>query len=161
MIRQIASALVALTLALLALAGCGPAETEEALTVQTDRDALAELVAIPAEPVELFWVHERVDGNPLQLGPNHRITAVFRYDDATLARLQEQLAWHIKSKITLTAAHREPWFPEELNALLQAAEGQQISDYRPDLFSKPPYSHMGSVYLLGNYLVLSISDESW
>jgi hypothetical protein len=156
--RLLLPAIVAL---LLALAGCGPTETEEALTVQTDRDALAELIAIPAEPVELFWVRERVDGNPLQFEPNHRVTAVFRFEDATLAQLQDRLAWQVKSKVTLSAAHRRSWFPDELNALLEAAEGQQISDYRPDLFSKQPYSHMGSVYLLGNYLVLSISDESW
>jgi hypothetical protein len=161
MIRYTLRGLLSLALALLALASCGPTESEEAVTIQTDRDALAELIVIPAEPLELFWVRERSDGNPLQLGPNYRVTAVFRYDDATLAGLQEQLAWQVKSNITITAAHREPWFPAELNALLEAAEGQQISDYRPDLFSKPPYSHMGSLYLLGNYLVLSISDESW
>jgi hypothetical protein len=129
--------------------------------MQTDRDALAELIVIPAAPVELFWVREPIDGNPLQFGPNHRVTAVFRYDDATLTGLKAQLAWQVKSTITITAAHREPWFPAELNALLEAAEGRQISDYRPDMFSKPPYSHMGSVYQIGDYLVLSISDESW
>lgn len=147
----------------LSITGCNKSDeptSEAEAPVQRDVETLSQLITLPAPPQEVQWVRFRSENNPLLPKPNYRLIAVLRYDAESIARIQNEVLYLVRSNLTIEATTASTWFPEELKAELQAIEGQTITTYHPKPFYKTPYGQ-GSLYVVGEYIVLELRTETW
>ncbi len=136
---------------LLTITGCNKSDepkSESEAPVQNDVDVLSQFMTIPTQPREVQWVRFRSDSNPLLTDPNYRVMAVLRYDEESIARIQNEVLYLVRNNMTIQPNTASAWFPETLKQELQEIEGETITTYHPKPFYKSPYSQ-GSLYVVG------------
>jgi hypothetical protein len=147
----------------LTITGCNKSDepkNEAEAPVQTDVDALSQFMTLPAPPQEVQWVRFRSDTNPLLTDANYRVIAVLRYDAETIARIQNEVLYLVRNNLTIQPNTPSEWFPNALKEELQAMEGQTITTYHPKPFYKSLYGQ-GSLYVVGEYVVVELRTETW
>lgn len=147
----------------LTITGCNKGDepkSEAEAAVQTDVDTLSQFMTLPVPPQAVQWVRFRSDTNPLLTDSNYRVIAVLRYDAETITRIQNEVLYLVRNNLTIEPNTASAWFPDALKQELETMEGQTITTYHPKPFYKSPYGQ-GSLYVVGEYIVVELRTETW